>query len=240
MTASKVSEMLAATSPATTDLLYLVNSGNPRKITLGSLADFLTSAKTFVTSVNTLTGVNGAVTLTKSDIGLGNVPNVNPVTTLNSLSGAALIAAGDGLSVTIVGQTITIAVSDLTLDWSALTGDWTSQTALATALANVGVQIAPRTIDSSSADLLLTITDCTRQWVDVDFTVPTQLILPTMSAPLGSMIELRQASADGVVTVTAQDGGTVINQPANTFYATAGLGTRIQLVSLGSNAWEFR
>jgi hypothetical protein len=52
MAGSKVSELLASSALGDNDLLYVVNSGNPRKLTVSALTSHLVNNKGVVTTVN--------------------------------------------------------------------------------------------------------------------------------------------------------------------------------------------
>ena len=236
MSGVKVSELTNASALSITDLLYLVNSGNPRKLTLNDLILFFKAQTGLTVSVNGIASVNNAITLDKASLALGNVPNVNPVTSLNALSGAAVLVSDGSLVVSVSGQNISFKVNpEFTLDWSKLTGSWETQAQLAAALASVGVQLTPRT---TSTTVVLS-DDILRQWVNVDVAVETQMIVPSsMNAAIGALIEFRQIG-QGAVTVTG-DAISLVTQPVGSKYKTTGIGSRIQIVSLGGNAWEFK
>ena len=76
-------------------------------------------------------------------------------------------------------------------------------------------------------------------WVEADFSSTTNLLLPSLNASVGSMIEIRQKGL-GQIGVVSGDAYTFINTPYGTWDVTNGAGTRIQLVCLGDNVWEFK
>ena len=200
MSTIKVSDLAPATNLAGADIFYVVNGGNPRKMSLDSLILYIKTNIALALSVNSVLAINNAITLSKYDIGLGNVPNVVPVVSINGLSNAVNLSAADTtLLMTTAGQAVSFAVNpNFTLDWSKLTGNFSSQSALASALASVGVQQAPRA--TSLNDIVAN--DFLRQWVDVDVTTATQMTLPgNMNAPIGALIEFRQKGAGTVTAV---------------------------------------
>ena len=89
-----------------------------------TVADIVANASSSVTSVN---GQTGAVSLSKSDIGLGSVDNVQqysatnpppyPVTSVNGQTGTVIIPTGGGAVDSVNGQTgdVTIAKADVGL-----------------------------------------------------------------------------------------------------------------------------
>lgn len=248
MAGSKVSELLASSALTDTDLFYVVNGGNPRKLTVSALTSHLVNNKGVVTSINGKTATTGTVTLVKSDLGLGNVPNVNPVTTLNTLSGAVVITAGANATVQTDGNNIAVGVSpNLTLDWGKVTGDLSSNITLLAALAQLGLQEPPRQVvidgtetqEQLEAKLLLSSTDVSVHWVNVTSTTDVVMYIPSGDVPVGSLLEIRQAGS-GRVTVNTLSIPVSITQPFGTTFQTNGVGTRIQLVSLGNDAWEYR
>ena len=239
MSGTKVSQLGVASSPADADLLYLVNGGNPRNFSLVALLTWLKS-KGVPVSVNAQSVTDGALVLTKTDLGLDNVTNVKGTTTTNGLEGDVVIDGVAGVTVTPNGSTnhLTIDPSGISIPFTQLTGVPTDNSALASVLASVGVQIPVRTVNSGSG-VNLAITDVQRPWVDADFVGDTQLKIPdTVNAPVGAVIEIRQAGV-GKITLTG-DVFTIVNVRFGTVFSTNGQGTRIQVVSLGGQAWEFR
>jgi len=248
MAGSKVSELLASSALGDNDLLYVVNSGNPRKLTVSALTSHLVNVEGVATSVNGKTATDGAITLVKGDLALGNVPNVNPVTTLNALSGAVVITPGANATVQVQDNNIAVGVSpDLTLDWGKVTGDLSSNITLTAALAQLGLQNPPRQVvidgyetqEQLEAKRLLLDTDVSAHWVNVNSTVDVVMSIPLADVPVGSLLEIRQAGT-GKVSVNTLALQVAISQPFGTTVQTNGVGTRIQLVSLGNNAWEYR
>lgn len=238
MAGTKVSQLADAADIGLSDLLYLVNSSSPRKLTLQSLINFLTSQH-FITSINGLQVSDGSLEMTKSDIGLANVPNVNPVTTLNTLSGLVNIVGDSDISVDVVGSNINLSFANtLSIPFSKLTGDISDNPALAAALATVGIQQPSREINPSTSTALEAL-DASRLWVNVVYGTPVTLTLSALNLPEGAIIEIRQGGS-GAVSVTEGDGATTIQRPDSIMDVTAGIGSRIQLISLGGNAWEFR
>jgi hypothetical protein len=197
-------------------------------------------SKGFVKTINGISTTNGAITLTKTDVGLTNVPNVNPVQTINSLNGTVTVAAGADIIVASSGSTITVGVNpNIEIDFSQITGDISSNTPLSVALAGVGVQTAPRTINTSTGNTLLQLSDTSAVWVNADFGNDTTLMLPNLNAPVGALIEVRQAGL-GKLTIMPQSVETVISTPIGSWTTTNGAGTRIQIVHVGGNVWEFK
>jgi hypothetical protein len=240
MAGTRLSLLNSATTLLNTDFTYLVNNGSPRKLTLQKLIEFISSQTEFVKTINGVSATENILTLTKANIGLGDVPNTNPVTSLNTVKGdITLSGATNKIDITISDHTFTFTVSpNFTLDWSKLTGSWVTQTALATTLSNLGAQIDIRVVDSSSGVALI-LDDIKRTWVDANFLTDTELTLSAIGASAGAMIEIRQKGA-GKVTVVSGDAYTFINTPYGTWSQTNGVGTRIQLVCLGNNVWEFK
>ena len=244
MTGVKVSALLPAVNPTGADITYLVNAGSPRSLTLSALLTYLL-AQTVVTTVNGRPGANGAVNITKGDIGLPNVPNVNPVTTLNALAGGVTIAAGNGISVSAAGSNITINVSGLTLPWGSFTGTVSAQTDLAALLASAGIQMGVRTLTVSTSSASLQSagnfigTDVAALWNNVSCPTSVSVNIPVgLGASVGALLEVRQTGS-GAVTVTG-DVGVTIFSPIGRPTTTIGIGTRMQLVCIGTDAWEYR
>lgn len=235
MAGTKVSQLSAATNPSVSDLLYLINAGNPRSITLSAFISFLL-ANNIVTSVNGHTGVSGAVTVTKADVGLSLVPNAVPVGSVNTLTGAVVLAAGNGIALTPVGNTITLNVSGLTNAWGSMTGSITNQGDLAAQFASLGVQQGIRAVTVSSNFLS---TDITNLWISCNSALAMTMNIPIgLGTAVGALIEVRQAGS-GVVTIIS-DVGTTLFAPNGIATSTAGVGTRIQLVNIGTDSWEYR
>lgn len=135
---------------------------------------YITSAEAPVTSVNTKTG---AVTLTKSDIGLSNVDNVKqysttnpppyPVTSVNNKTGAVVLDASDvgalpdttvipTIPNNLVQYTAISAVQDVdTLNADTLEGHSASYFATASGLSSTNAQVATNTnnISTLTSDL---------------------------------------------------------------------------------------
>ena len=241
MAGTKISQLAPASNVIASDVLYLVNNGNPRKITLENLFTFLKSHTEVIVTLNGHGASNNALTLTKADIILDQVPNVSPVTTLNGANGAVnILGASNQLSITNVGKNITVGVANtFNLDFSKVSGNWQDNPSLSTALSNLGAQTLPRTLNSSSSSLDLIIEDTISLWVEADFTGTTNLTLPSLNASIGAMIEVRQKGL-GVIGILSGDAYTFINTPYGTWDVTRGVGTRIQLVHLGDNVWEFK
>lgn len=242
MAGIKVSDLSVASGIAETDLLYLVNSGNPRKATLLQMLTYLLSKKV-VTSINGVDGDgNGVVNLTPANLGLGNVTNALGAVSVNGVEGVLNITASTGITVTgdNAAKTVHVDATALELPFSQITGDPVADNpALAAALASVGVQLVTRLINAGTGSLDLTIQDIQRPWVDVDFTTPTSVRIPNaVNAPVGAVIEVRQEGT-GVVTIVG-DSIQIVNQRPGVRYTTEGRGTRIQVVSLGTQAWEYR
>lgn len=235
MTGVKVSALSPATAPGLQDSTYLVNGGNPRNLTLGALITFLES-QGLVASVNGHAGVAGAVTLVKSDVGLGNVPNVNPVVSLNSLAGAVTLAGGSGITLTIQGNIVTISIGTLQIPWGSMTGTLANQADLSAVLASVGIQQGIRAVTAAGNFLPA---DPSNLWVSVNSSTPVSMNMPVgVGQVIGSLIEIRQAGA-GIVAITS-DLGVVIFTPNGSLTTTGGIGTRLQLVCIGTDAWEYR
>ena len=244
MTGVKVSALLPAANPVDTDLTYLVNGGSPRSMALSALLTYLMS-KAVVTTVNGHPGVAGAVTVTKGDVGLSNVPNVAPVVTLNALAGALTIAGGPGLVVTAAGNTVTVSPSGLTIPWGNLTGAIGLQTDLAALLASAGIQQGVRTLTVATSSGSVQVagpfvsSDVLALWNNVNCPTAVSMNIPVgLGAIVGALLEVRQGGA-GPVTVTG-DVGVTLFAPIGVPTATGGIGTRMQLVCIGTDAWEYR
>jgi hypothetical protein len=189
-----------------------------------------------VTTVNGKTGTAGVVSLAASDVGLGNVPNISPVASINSLNGALTLAAGTGLALSVVGNTLTLNIGALSLPWTSLSGDPLSNTALASALATVGVQTAPRTVTASGN---FTSADLHSLWVNVDVSAAAVMTVPAgLGGVVGSMLEVRQGGA-GPVSITSAAEVTLF-VPYGAITNTQYLGQRIQLICTGVDSWEYR
>lgn len=239
MAGTKVSELQEATLLEDTDLLYVVNSGSPRKSILNTLYSWLIG-KGVVNSISGVTTTNGNVNLTSTEVGLGNVPNVNPVETINTLSGDVTLSAGSNITFNTIGNDINVNVDPaLQIGFSNISGTWSDNTSLAVILASLGAQTAPRTINVGTGNTDLLLSDTSAIWVNADFGVDTTLQLGEIGAPEGAMIEIRQAGV-GKIDVAAATGLVFITTPTGTWNITDGQGTRIQIVSLGNNQWEFK
>lgn len=245
MSGTKVSQLSSATTVALTDITYLVNGGNPRSLSLAALIQFLLS-QNVITTVNGHSGVAGAVTLAKSDIGLANVPNVIPVTSLNSMTGAVTVTAGTGLTITPSGNTIAVGVSPtLALPWGALSGTIANQYDLATMLAAAGIQQGVRTITVTSFSTSTQSggnflpADPATLWTNVNCPSAISVNIPAgMGSIVGALLEVRQVGS-GPVSIT-NDPSVTLFSPIGVPTKTIGIGTRMQLVNIGPDSWEYR
>lgn len=243
MAGTKVSELNAASSISNTDLFYIVNNGSPRNISISALSDFVKTHTNLINNINDITTTNNSITITSNTVGLGNVPNVNPVTSVNALHGNLNITGNTSQINVITSNTsnsITIAIdSNFTIPFSKISGAWEDNASLLSGLASVGAEMAPRTVNSSSNSYSLVLSDLNLLWINADFMSNTELTISSINAPVGALLEVRQAGS-GQVTVINGDANTLINYPYGTWSWTNGVGTRIQLVSLGANAWEYK
>ena len=243
MAGTKVSQLPFANDPSANDITYIVNSGNSRQISLGELTNYLLTNSNVVTSVNGIIASNNAITVTKADVGLGNVPNVIPVTSLNTLTGnASIVGTTSQINISVSNEDIIMSIDpSYTLDFSHITGDWTSQSGLVSALSTIGLQTPPREININTS-LALESSDISALWVDCNFENNTSVVLTPLNIAVGALIELRQAG-NGIITVVPGLGASntypLINIPVGAFGFTNGIGTRIQISSLGGNTWEF-
>lgn len=241
MAGTKVSQLELATSVDNDDLLYIVNNGAPRKITTSSLAAVVKSLAQLVSSVNgEVPNASGGVTLTKDDLGLGNVPNVAPVTEINSLTGSINIIpkVNGGLVVTTGGGSIEVSIDPAyEFTWDNLSGNPLNNLQLSTVLAGVGVLTNPTLLDS--APYTITVDHAKSMWVNVSSPTDILVDIPVLDLSIGSVLELRQEGT-GTVGITYNNQYMTVNVPTGSVITTSGRGTRIQLVYLGANAWEFR
>ena len=152
-------------------------------------------------------------------------------------------------SITTIDNTTTLSYIDMGL------GNVTNikpLTALNNLSGNVTIQGVENIIDVSALgckltpiylnynnSLVLNESHISCLWIDADFVFNTQLSLPSFDAPIGSYIKVRQRGA-GLVTIIQGDANTSITTPNGVWNTTDGPGTRIQLVSLGNNKWEFK
>ena len=241
MAGTKVSQLEVASNVDADDLFYIVNNGAPRKITTASVATIVRSLAALVNKINGKTADGtGAVTLTKSDVGLSDVPNILPVTSINALSGPLdlIPKVGGGLSVTTGTNTIEVSIdSAYSFTWDNLTGDPLANQQLSTVLAGVGVLSNPMRLDA--APYALTIAHTKTMWVDVASPIDVLVDVPILDIAIGSVVELRQAGA-GTVGLTYNNQYMTVNVPNGSVIQTSGIGTRIQIVYLGGDAWEYR
>lgn len=241
MAGIKVSQLETASNVDGDDLLYIVNNGAPKKISTADLAGVVRKLASLVGKVNGVApDVAGLVTLTKSDVGLGSVPNVSPVTSVNEIAGAITIfpKVGGGLVVTSDGTSIEIAIDPAySFSWANIAGDPLTNSQLAATLAGVGVLSAPLALNAAPYELSHAHTKAL--WVNVSSPTDVLVNLPPLDVTVGTIIELRQEGR-GKVGVTYDNQYLTVNIPPGSVTETSGRGSRIQIICLGSNAWEFR
>ena len=241
MAGIKVSQLETASNVDGDDLFYIVNNGAPKKINTLDLATVIKKLVLLASKVNGVAAdATGLVTLTKTDIGLDKVPNVAPVTTINELVGNLTIfpKVGGGLKVASNETSIEIAIDpEYAFSWSNIAGDPMTNPQLATTLAGVGVLTPPMLMDTAPYELTLDHTKTL--WVNVSSPTDVLVKLPLLAATVGTIIELRQEGS-GKVGITYDNQYLTLNIPTGSVIETSGRGSRIQIICLGSNAWEFR
>lgn len=241
MAGIKVSQLETASNVDGDDLFYIVNNGAPKKINTFDLATVIKKLVLLASKVNGVAAdATGLVTLTKTDIGLGNVPNKAPVTTVNELVGDLTIfpKVGGGLEVASNDTSIEIAIDpEYTFSWSNIAGDPLSNAQLATTLAGVGVLTEP--VAMNTAPYELNESHSKALWVNVSSPTDILVNLPPMNVTVGTIIELRQEGT-GKVGITYDNQYLTLSIPIGSVTETSGRGSRIQIICLGSNAWEFR
>lgn len=240
MAGTKVSLLNNATDLQDTDVLYIVNNSNPRKLSLGALNDYVLTNTGAINVINGVNSINNAITLTKSNIGLSNVPNISPVTSINTFNGnLQILGSTQEIDIDNTGSTITLSINpNFSLDFSKITGTWQDQPSVSSALSSVGVQSSPISLNANTS-LVLDNEHSLCLWVDCNFQSNTAVLLSDFNPVIGTLIELRQAGL-GTVTVQPLDGNEFIFYPYGTWSHTNGIGTRIQIVCIGNNHWEFK
>jgi hypothetical protein len=250
---------ISASAVSASDVIYIVNGGASRKITLTEFVKW-SIANGLVGTVN---GRTGTVTLSASDVGLGNVPNIYPITSITAggitLVGDIVLTTADGLTTSVASatKTITIGVGSLKIPWGSMTGSISNQTDLAAALTNVGVQLSPRymgtpdfgypvsaTIPVTGGTVQFLAEDYNHCWLDIDCPAHVTVNIPLNLAPnqtyIGKMLEVRQNNSAGSIAI-GHDGGVTMNEPYGGGYTnTYMVGQRIQLVCYDTNKWEYR
>ena len=240
MSVIKVSLLPFASNTSGSDVFYLANNLSPRKLTIDRLLEFFNTTSGCINKVNSITTIDNTTTLSYIDMGLGNVTNIKPLTALNNLSGNVTIQGVENIiDVHSSNNIITLSISaNNSLDFSKVSGDWASQSGLLGALSALGCKLTPIYLNYNNS-LVLNESHISCLWIDADFVFNTQLSLPSFDAPIGSYIKVRQRGA-GLVTIIQGDANTSITTPNGVWNTTDGPGTRIQLVSLGNNKWEFK
>ena len=258
---AKVSSFIpvSASQAFPTDSLYIVSNNLSCQISLYELVAWMRTNGL----VGTLNGRGNQVTLTSSDVGLNNVTNVTPVTSITvsgvTVNNGIAFQTADGLTAnTIISttRTLTLGIGNIKIPWGSMNSIFEEQGDLSGKLASVGIQLPPRYLATTGVPVSATIPvtggsvyfikqDLTNMWVDVDCPAHVEMIIPYNLAPsdsyIGITLEVRQNNPLGSVSIFSDSVFVNINNPYGTIYNTTnGVGQRIKLICVSANVWEYR